>query len=173
MKWGKSTFQCISQPQLTCAQCSGLSFFPEDGALNVLTLSTLTSCRTIPVATVRTVGPRQAWGSALSSVCVPVHSFLALYGEGSGGLTRQICGCEHKRILVLGRAPRSMTRSFFWKLLSNKAKLFQETTGEVWTAFWHLSACPPLLPPHPCSLQGNWTRWPSEVPSNSKDSMIL
>jgi len=25
----------------------------------------------------------------------------------------------------------------------------------------------------PCSLQGSWTRWPSEVPSNSKDSMIV
>jgi len=24
-----------------------------------------------------------------------------------------------------------------------------------------------------CSLQGSWTRWPSEVLSNSKDSMIL
>ena len=24
-----------------------------------------------------------------------------------------------------------------------------------------------------CSRQGNWTRWPSEVPFNSKDSMIL
>jgi len=25
---------------------------------------------------------------------------------------------------------------------------------------------------NPCSLQGSWTRWPSEVPSNSRDSMI-
>ena len=25
----------------------------------------------------------------------------------------------------------------------------------------------------PCSLQGSWTSWLSEVPSNSKDSMIL
>jgi len=25
----------------------------------------------------------------------------------------------------------------------------------------------------PCSIQGNWTRWSSEIPSNSKDSMIL
>ena len=25
----------------------------------------------------------------------------------------------------------------------------------------------------PCSLQGSWTRWPSEVPTNSKDSVIL
>jgi len=25
----------------------------------------------------------------------------------------------------------------------------------------------------PCSLQGSWTGWPSEVPSNSKDSVIL
>ena len=25
----------------------------------------------------------------------------------------------------------------------------------------------------PCSLQRSWTRWPSEVPSNSKDSFIL
>ena len=25
----------------------------------------------------------------------------------------------------------------------------------------------------PCALQGSWTRWPSEVPSNSKDPMIL
>ena len=25
----------------------------------------------------------------------------------------------------------------------------------------------------PCSLQRSWTRWPSDVPSNSKDSMIL
>jgi len=25
----------------------------------------------------------------------------------------------------------------------------------------------------PCSLQGSWAGWPSEVPSNSKDSMIL
>ena len=25
----------------------------------------------------------------------------------------------------------------------------------------------------PCSLQGSWTRWFSEVPSNSKDSRIL
>lgn len=25
----------------------------------------------------------------------------------------------------------------------------------------------------PCSLEGNWTRWTSEVPSNSKDSVIL
>ena len=24
-----------------------------------------------------------------------------------------------------------------------------------------------------CALQGSWTRWPSEVPSNSKGSMIL
>jgi len=24
----------------------------------------------------------------------------------------------------------------------------------------------------PCSLQGSWTRWPSEVPCNSEDSMI-
>ena len=30
------------------------------------------------------------------------------------------------------------------------------------------SSCAPL-----CSLQGSWTTWPSEVPSNSKDSMIL
>ena len=26
---------------------------------------------------------------------------------------------------------------------------------------------------HPCSLQRSWTRWPSEVPFNSKDSVIL
>ena len=25
----------------------------------------------------------------------------------------------------------------------------------------------------PCSLQGSWTRWPSEVSSNSQDSMII
>ena len=25
----------------------------------------------------------------------------------------------------------------------------------------------------PYSLQGSWMRWPSEVPSNSKDSVIL
>ena len=25
----------------------------------------------------------------------------------------------------------------------------------------------------PCSTQGSWTKWPSDVPSNSKDSMIL
>jgi len=24
-----------------------------------------------------------------------------------------------------------------------------------------------------CALQGSWTRWPSEIPSNSKSSMIL
>ena len=24
-----------------------------------------------------------------------------------------------------------------------------------------------------CALQGSWTRWPSEIPSNSKGSMIL
>lgn len=65
--------------------CSGLSFFPEDGGLSVLTPSTPTSCSTIPVATVRTAVPRQAWGSALSSVCVPVHSFLAACGGARSG----------------------------------------------------------------------------------------
>ena len=25
----------------------------------------------------------------------------------------------------------------------------------------------------PCSLQGTWARWPLEVPSNSKDSVII
>ena len=86
---------------------SGLPFFPEDGALSVLTLSTLTSCSTIPVATVRTAAPHQAWGSALSSVCVPVHSFLVACGEGSGHLAGQACACVDRRTSVLSRSPTS------------------------------------------------------------------
>ena len=39
--------------------------------------------------------------------------------------------------------------------------------GWMWHgAFWSSCACP-------CSLKESWTRWPTEIPSNSKDSMIL
>lgn len=96
----------LSAPVDPC-WCSGLPFFPEDGALSVLTPSTPTSCSTIPVATVRTAAPHQAWGSARSSVCVPVHSFLVVCGEGSGHLAGQACACVDRRTSMLSRSPTS------------------------------------------------------------------
>ena len=138
--------QCSSAPMDTCWG-SGLPFFPEDGALSVLTPSTPTSCSTIPVATVRTAAPRQPWGSARSSVCVPVHSFLAACGEGSGRLAGQACACLDRRTSMLSRSPTSLHCRV--RALQTRCRPYGERLCVLYKPPWH--------PAHPFSCSRSLT----------------
>jgi len=89
-------------------------------------------------------------------------------------------GCSSAALSTAGPAPAHVSCQLYATPVCNPAQLGWGGKADYsllcilcYTACFLLCMAIRLLCRCPCSLQGNWTRWPLRVPFNSKYSMIV